>query len=261
MNQTKERPKGTGTSEAPALWRTAAPEHFDTKIAWWIKAGAVALAAGAAILWLDRPIAAWALRSQPLAVRGDMVRELMLLEQYGQWTCSMLVIVAVGMVDRAGRRKALAIALGCLLTVLLTYLLKDILGRSRPAVIEFDAFPELVRVAGYPFTGAWTWGGPKIGFHGGSRWTSFPSAHTTGAFALSCGLAWFYPRGRGLFMLLAIITAVQRVLHGAHYLSDTIAGMGLAVLTMRWTLQAGLAGRLMACMPEKVRAWWMEGAE
>jgi membrane-associated phospholipid phosphatase len=96
-----------------------------------------------------------------------------------------------------------------------------------------------------------------MGFHKGSAWQSFPSSHTTGAFALSLGLAWFYPRGRGLFLGLALITAAQRVLHGAHFVSDTLAGMGIALLMTRWSLRAKLAGRLIVLAPPWAQAWWM----
>lgn len=256
MSETETKQAGAG-GEVPALWGEAAPRHFDNRIPWWVKVAGWAGAVIVAILWVDQPVAAWVLQRRPLPDHGDIFRELTLLEQYGQWTCSVLVIVAVGMMDRAGRRKALAIGMGCLATVLVSYLVKDLFGRSRPGMVERDAFPELTKALTYPFTGEWRWGGPSVGFVGGSRWTSFPSAHTTGAFALSCGLAWFYPRGRALFMTLATITAVQRFLHGAHYVSDTVAGMGLAVMTVRWTLRAKLAGRLMAVMPAGVRAWWM----
>jgi membrane-associated phospholipid phosphatase len=232
----------------PALWHEPAPRHFDAAIHWWIKAILIAAAAIAAILWLDRPIAAWVLHTHPIDDKGawhfknDIVRELAMLEQWGQWLCSILVITVVALIDRAGRRRALAIAIGCLFTVLLTYLLKDLFGRCRPPVNG---------------DGSWTWGGPAHGFTGGSKWGSFPSAHTTGAFALSVGLSWFYPKARALFMTLATITAVERVLHGAHFLSDVLAGLGIAVLVTRWTFQAKLAGRLIALLPPKTQNWYL----
>ena len=235
-------------SPLPALWHEPAPRHFDAAVHWWIKALLVAAATIAAILWLDRPIAAWVLQARPIHengdwhLRSDILRELAMLEQWGQWVCSIIVISAVALIDRAGRRRALAIAIGCLFTVLLTYLLKDLFGRRPP--VNGD--------------GTWTWGGPAIGFTAGSKWGSFPSAHTTGAFALSVGLSWFYPKARALFMTLATITAVQRVLHGAHFLSDVIAGLGISVLVTRWTFQAKLAGRLIALMPLKIQNWCLK---
>jgi hypothetical protein len=57
-------------------------------------------------------------------------------------------------------------------------------------------------------------------------------------------------------MALALITAGERVLHTAHYISDTLAGMGLGVMAARLTLSWGLAGRLLALMPATVRNWY-----
>jgi len=175
--------------------------------------------------------------------KGDPGRELMFLEQFGQFACSVVVILAVAVLDPAGRRRALAIAIGCLASLALTYLLKDLFGRSRPFVAAAD--------------GSWQWRGP---WQFSTAWTSFPSAHTPAAFALAAGLSWFYPRGRALFMTLAVITAAQRVLHTAHYLSDVIAGMGIGVFMARMTLRAKLAGRLIALAPEGARAWWLGDA-
>ncbi|HUO10299.1 MAG TPA: phosphatase PAP2 family protein [Phycisphaerae bacterium] len=235
--------------QLPALWHEPAPRHFDQAVAWWFKAAVIVAAVLISIRWLDYPIAHRTLATRPIpdlfdpqAKHNDIARELMLLEQWGQWVCSALVIMAVAMLDPRGRRRALAIALGCLCTVLLTYVLKDVFGRSRPMVFH---------------DGTWQWGGPAMGFVKGAEWGSFPSAHTTGAFALSVGLSWFYPRARGLFMGLAVMTAVQRVLHSAHFLSDVIAGMGLSVLVTRWSLRAKLAGRFIARMPAGLREWML----
>src|SRR5207244_2022538 len=141
-----------------------------------------------AIFFLDQKIALWArahpipdLAGRPLAEDptstkyrgGDIGRELMFLEQFGQFTCSVVVILAVALIDPKGRRRA-------------------------------------------------------------------------------C----FYPGGRALFMALALITATQRVLHTAHFLSDVIAGMGLGVLVARWTLSTKFAGHLISLAPPPLRAWW-----
>jgi membrane-associated phospholipid phosphatase len=248
----------------PALWHDPPPDHWDMRMSWWFKILLVAAATIAAICFLDRPVALWT-RQHPIAdlanpelirtysqeVRtrnrytySDLGRELMFAEQYGQFICSWLALSAVFWLDPAGRRRSLAIALGCIITALSTQILKDIFGRSRP-------FNE--GVAGYAL-GLWEW--RSVGFGHGSQWGSFPSAHTTSAFALSAGLAWFYPRGRLFFMLMALTTAVLRVLHSAHYVSDVIAGMGIGVFLMRLSLHARLAGRMLVFAPAWGRRWW-----
>ncbi len=56
---------------------------------------------------------------------------------------------------------------------------------------------------------------------------SFPSGHSTSAFALACVLSHFYPRGRCLFLLLAAIVAYGRVQTRAHFVSDVCFGAAM----------------------------------
>lgn len=64
----------------------------------------------------------------------------------------------------------------------------------------------------------------------GSRYQSFPSAHTATAFALAIGLTKMYPRGGWWFLLLATGVALQRIETGAHYTSDVIFGAAVGLL-------------------------------
>lgn len=244
----------TDAPVSPALWHEPAPRHFDLRVAWWVKLLVFAAATVVAMLFLDAPIAVWAqahpmpdlMRDGP-AKGGDKGRELMFLEQYGQFVCSVVAVLAVACLDPKGRRRALAVAVACLLTLLMTHLIKDMAGRSRP-------FANAGAVPGSE-QGFWLWRGP---WQMASSWGSFPSGHTTAAFALASSLAWFYPRGRALFVGLALITATQRILHTAHYLSDVTAGIALGVLTARATLEYKVAGRVLGVMPAGVRGWWMK---
>jgi undecaprenyl-diphosphatase len=62
---------------------------------------------------------------------------------------------------------------------------------------------------------------------------SFPSDHSTGGFALACGM-FLYDRtiGTGLFVLAAVL-AFARVYVGAHYPTDVVAGAAIGIL---WAL-------------------------
>src|SRR3954454_688371 len=123
----------TTAQPLPALWHDPAPPHFDLRFPWWQKALLVLAAIVIAILFLDQPLAQWCdahripdlLRLRPNGKSyGDPGRELMFLEQFGQFTCTVIVILAVALLDPKGRRRALSIAIACLLTVALTHLLK-----------------------------------------------------------------------------------------------------------------------------------------
>jgi membrane-associated phospholipid phosphatase len=248
---------------APAqLWEPP-PQHFDSRWPWPVKL-LIMLVLLALAFVVDRAVAQWVLaapRFPDLGVpgspgSGDIKRELMFLEQFGQWTCSVVVIVAVALLDRLGRRRALAIALACLVSVLATYGLKDLVSRTRPGVLQRPAVQQQLHITEPVQPGQSAFLGP---FWGSKHdFGSFPSAHTTGAFALACALSWFYPRGRGLFYALALITAAQRVLHAAHYVSDVIAGMLLAIVAVRLVLYWNVPARLLRFLPAGWQAWILE---
>ncbi|MDA8169535.1 MAG: phosphatase PAP2 family protein [Nitrospiraceae bacterium] len=87
--------------------------------------------------------------------------------------------------------------------------LKHLIGRARPRIIE-----------GVQFIGPSMKGG----------FDSFPSGHTTVAFCLAYVLSRNFPRYAVLFYLLAVFVGVERVLLEAHFFSDVLEGAFLGVL-------------------------------
>jgi undecaprenyl-diphosphatase len=59
---------------------------------------------------------------------------------------------------------------------------------------------------------------------------SFPSGHSTTAFAVAVSLGSFYPEIMPLLLLLAANVAVSRVVVGMHFLSDVNVGSGTGAL-------------------------------
>ena len=59
---------------------------------------------------------------------------------------------------------------------------------------------------------------------------SFPSGHSTTAFAVALSLGSFYPEIMPLLLILAANVAVSRVVVGMHFLSDVIVGSGTGAL-------------------------------
>ncbi len=96
---------------------------------------------------------------------------------------------------------------------ILSLLLKSLFGRARPRLLDvvgpfhFDMFAYKSSVL------------------------SFPSGHTVTAFATAVALAFLLPRWGRLFLLLAVLIGVSRVVTGAHFPSDVIAGMALGTAT------------------------------
>jgi membrane-associated phospholipid phosphatase len=86
----------------------------------------------------------------------------------------------------------------------------------------------------------------------GSPGQSFPSAHTATAVGFAAALIWLYPQGRFLFSLLAVLVGCQRVVCGAHYLSDVLIGAAAGCLVAQLFLRIG---RLPAWLDHWEKRW------
>jgi membrane-associated phospholipid phosphatase len=73
----------------------------------------------------------------------------------------------------------------------------------------------------------------------GSASQSFPSAHTATAVGLAISLMCIYPAARGLFCVLPLLVAYQRMDSGAHFFSDVLCGAAVGCLVAVLTLRAG----------------------
>ncbi len=59
---------------------------------------------------------------------------------------------------------------------------------------------------------------------------SFPSGHSTTAFAVALSLGSFYPEIMPVLLMLAANVAISRVVVGMHFLSDVLVGSGAGAL-------------------------------
>ena len=59
---------------------------------------------------------------------------------------------------------------------------------------------------------------------------SFPSGHSTTAFAVAITLGSFYPEIMPVLLVLAANVAISRVVVGMHFLSDVLVGSGMGAL-------------------------------
>jgi undecaprenyl-diphosphatase len=59
---------------------------------------------------------------------------------------------------------------------------------------------------------------------------SFPSGHSTTAFAVAVSVGSFYPEAMPLLLIVAANVAISRVVIGMHFLSDVLVGSGMGAL-------------------------------
>jgi membrane-associated phospholipid phosphatase len=72
-----------------------------------------------------------------------------------------------------------------------------------------------------------------------------PSGHAAAATALALALAALYPRGRLLFLALALCSACQRIEEGAHHPSDILAGAAVGCLVITVCVYRGSIAALL----------------
>jgi undecaprenyl-diphosphatase len=177
---------------------------------------------------LDARVATWAYWHN--ADRDYWANEVM--KAPGVVAFTLAVAVALWTWHPTRWRAAGHLALSGLVGGIIYALCKWSVGRTRPVVViapfGFD-----------PFKKGWA------GLWGAADNMSFPSGHTTLAFATAACLAINVPKWKWLFYAVAAVTAAERVGENAHYLSDVIAGAGVGTLSaylVHW-IERSLAAR------------------
>jgi undecaprenyl-diphosphatase len=92
--------------------------------------------------------------------------------------------------------------------ILIFHHIKRVVGRVRPKDIEPHCWARIVTRDRF----------------------SFPSGHSTTAFAVALCLGSFYPEARPLLLVLAANVAISRVIVGMHFLSDVLVGSGMGAV-------------------------------
>ncbi len=166
---------------------------------------------------------------------GDLRRAITLSEAFAHGTGAAVILTAIGLSVSRSRRPAVWMAVSItLVSGLAANGLKAAFVRVRPhsvGKIQIEESPwfssgeaTAESIAGQARTEA------KPDFWD-SRQRSFPSGHSATAWALAIGLSFAFPRATCVFLLLAVLSSVQRVSSGAHYLSDVFAGGVIACVS------------------------------
>jgi membrane-associated phospholipid phosphatase len=145
-------------------------------------------------------------------------------EIFGRAECLLLVAILMWRLDRPRRWAVPGVVATAMLSGLAADGVKMLIARARPHHFDF-------------LGSVWSSFGPWLPLGSlGSASQSFPSAHTATAVGLAIALICVYPAARGLFCVLPLLVAFQRVDSGAHFLSDVLCGAAVACLVATVTL-------------------------
>jgi len=141
------------------------------------------------------------------------------VEPFGHAVGAIIAALLVFLLDVKQRKVGLSVFCAGVGGGMASNFFKLWIGRIRPRNFDFSSLESHATLSGW-----WPI------FHGGSGSQSFPSAHAATAFGLAVMLSSVYPRGRGLFFLLAVMVLGHRLHSGAHFASDILFGAALGWL-------------------------------
>jgi undecaprenyl-diphosphatase len=163
---------------------------------------------------IDRPAAVWArgLDQQIVA----LFKKITILGSSTPYLVALAVLYPVlrfFLARAAAAKRVLFVIAAIVVSGLAVDLLKPVVARWRPIALLSDP-------SHYGF----------VFFKLGKVHNSFPSGHATTAWAVACALTLLYPRLRILWIGAATLVAASRVIVGAHYPGDVLAGAWFGVV-------------------------------
>ena len=184
----------------------------------WMLAIALAVLGVVSLFW-DLEISRLA---TSIKIPGDVRKAIHLSEAFAHFSGVVVILGTLLIVDTKNRVRLIQACMLVTTSGVVSNAAKYIIPRYRPHSIgeASISIPSSWETWGVPWSGSW--------FEEAVR--SFPSGHSATAVALAIALSFIYPRGRWVFALLAFMACLQRLVSGAHFLSDIIAGSDIAVL-------------------------------
>ncbi len=184
---------------------------------------------------------------------GDLRREIEAIQQFGQGASMFLIGLAIFLLDPRNRARLLDWALGGAALIAACTVLKRLAGRPRPNLSDPDGFVGPLGVYAAQvgdtdqvrFVSAWS---------GSYDLASMPSSHTAFAVLAAVFLSAVYPRVWPLVWALAVVVGVARVLTGAHYPTDVLAGAALGLLIGRYAIDRQWGGAVRAWIEQRKSA-------
>lgn len=213
----------------PARQTAAVGVRIDRR--YWLAAGLGILTVAA--LAVDLPVSQWMHTRQGLK---GLHQPLQVIEALGDSTGVAIIIITLHLCAVTRRVELLRVFCSVLAAGLSADIVKFFIARLRPRSFPGEGLLNVQSVwdtfyGWLPFLQS---GATAVG----SKYQSFPSAHTATGVAFAVALTRMYPRGWWWFAGLAAAVALQRVETGAHYVSDTCFGATIGLL-VALTFQGG----------------------
>lgn len=149
---------------------------------------------------------------------GDIKELLEICSQFGHGGGSLVAVILIWNLDRKQRHRIPLLVCSTLLAGTIATVMKVSIPRARPfyqAVVDQARISEIDQSI----------------YNNGMQ--SFPSGHTATAFAMAGALTILYPQGRRLFLSLAILVGVQRIVAQNHFPSDVFIGALIGIVSVK----------------------------
>lgn len=140
---------------------------------------------------------------------GDLVRVVTLMEIFGHGTGLWIAVALILTLGPRFRGQVPRLIAAYAASGLFVNLIKLLVPRLRPLAESGETFSPSA------------WNLEHIS-------QSFPSGHSATAVTVAISLAYIFPRGRWVFLILASLACLQR-LQEAHWLSDVLAGAAIGL--------------------------------
>lgn len=188
------------------------------------------------VMFIDRPVARFMaahvhdrLAFMAMAAVANLPGPLAMLGLAGIVAGRWLGVVSGGTIASRGERLLITVAIATLVAIMLKNQLKFDFGRVWPLAHPLPGIDNRPSFIGDHVFGFFP-------FHGGSSFASFPSGHTTAITAPMAVLWILVPRYRVLWGALVGIVVVGLIGADFHFVSDTIAGFMVGVVTAAGTI-------------------------
>ena len=206
----------------------------------FIPFAALVVAAAVAFLLVDGPVGSH-FGEHPAS--GEVKNFFDAAEHFGTPFGQILILVILSGWVKKPERRWNPVVMRVFVTAVIAGLAADVgklmISRYRPHHFDFD-----LHMAD-SFAGLLRFGA------GGHGQQSFPSAHTASAFGFAAALAWAWPKQQRVFYSLAALVGLQRVVMGAHFPSDVLAGAALGYLVASLYINNAWVTRIW----DRIDAW------